>query len=359
MANSLVALQTQAPDVMGAYNQGAQAAQGRQLNSLRIQGAQQELQNAPEDRRRKQAMEMFNLIGSVGLGAMGGKMDGQVDPAKWAEGLDYLDKVIPGLGAGQYKDHPEMAGVAAQASITAAQRIQLAKSDRDYELAVAEFQHKLDSAPSGPKPYSPAGRVQADVNAGILTPEQAAQSTAPKKTPLSVTAQKEVFQADDSVQAGNTVIQQLNTALELSKKSYSGLGADTRGWITSQFGSEAGSNTEELKNLLTSQALENLKAVFGGMPTEGERKILLEIQGSVDKAPQVREEIYKRAISMAERRIEYNKTKAEKLRSGEYFGEGGSAASGQPSPAAAQGEQTVIDGVTYEKDENGDWFEVQ
>jgi hypothetical protein len=90
-------------------------------------------------------------------------------------------------------------------------------------------------------------------------------------------------------------------------------------------------NTQELKNLVTSQALDQLKATFGAMPTEGERKILLEIQGSVTQSREVRKRIFERAKAAVERRVKYNQSKAEGLRSGEYFQEGYGAPAAGPS----------------------------
>jgi hypothetical protein len=62
-----------------------------------------------------------------------------------------------------------------------------------------------------------------------------------------------------------------------------------------------------------------MKSIFGGNPTEGERRILLDIQGSSSKPPKVREEIFKRAEEAINRRIKFNKEKAESLRGGTYF----------------------------------------
>ena len=89
----------------------------------------------------------------------------------------------------------------------------------------------------------------------------------------------------------------------------------------SQIGGEAGIATEQLNNVIMSQALDQLKATFGAAPTEGERKILLEIQGSIDKAPEVRAALFDRAKQMAQRRIAFNQAKADALRSGQYFTE--------------------------------------
>jgi hypothetical protein len=66
------------------------------------------------------------------------------------------------------------------------------------------------------------------------------------------------------------------------------------------------------------------------MPTEGERKILLEVQGSVGKAPEVRKAIYERAKVAATRRVKFNQDKAEALRGGEYFTPGHTPAAAPP-----------------------------
>lgn len=151
-----------------------------------------------------------------------------------------------------------------------------------------------------------------------------------RDNPMNSTIQKELFEADEAVQAGQAVLSGLDRALELNPQAYDGPFADQRSYGASLFGDQGGIATQELKNVVTAQALESLKAVFGGMPTEGERKILLEIQGSVDQPKPVREAIYKRARAAAERRIAENARKAAALRSGQYF-EGGYSAQTQPA----------------------------
>jgi hypothetical protein len=179
-------------------------------------------------------------------------------------------------------------------------------------------------------PMSAAGKVQHDINAGLLTPEQAAQANAPKKTGLGATAQKELFEADESAMAGENVINSLDQAIALNDKAYYGPAAKTRGEVMSWFGSEGGEATSNVTNIVTGQALDQLKATFGAMPTEGERKILLEIQGSVNQAPAVRAEIWKRAKALAQRRIEFNRNKAKGLRDGTYFGPDAAVSGPQP-----------------------------
>jgi hypothetical protein len=138
---------------------------------------------------------------------------------------------------------------------------------------------------------------------------------------LSATAQKELFEADDMVMAGENVQSAIDAALELNNKAYSGIGATERAVIRSNLPgqSEAADATVQMNNIILGQALESLKSTFGAAPTEGERRILVDLQASVDKTPQQREAILTRAKEMAAKRVMFNRKKADALRSGEYF----------------------------------------
>jgi hypothetical protein len=140
---------------------------------------------------------------------------------------------------------------------------------------------------------------------------------------MSVTAQKELFEADETTQSASNVLGLLGKAKELNKSAMSGPYAAGRAkaisWLPGE--SPVSDTTIDLDNIMTGQALESLKLIFGGMPTEGERKILLDMQASVDKTPAQREAILNRATELAQRRLEFNKSKAESLRSGSYFKE--------------------------------------
>jgi hypothetical protein len=155
---------------------------------------------------------------------------------------------------------------------------------------------------------------------------------------LTVTDKNAILEADEAVNANRSTIGQLRSAIDLSKKAFSGPLASQRGYVASLMGSEAGIATENLTNTVTGQALENLKATFGGAPTEGERKILLDVQGAASQAPEVREEIYRRAIAAAERRMKFNEDRASQLRGGTYYKtpQAGSA----PATAAPTGPAT-------------------
>jgi len=150
------------------------------------------------------------------------------------------------------------------------------------------------------------------------------EKTKPQKAAqLSPTAQKELFDADDIAQSAKNVQGILTSALSLNDKTYSGYGAKARAVARSNLPgtSEEADNTIQLDNMMTGQALESLKATFGGMPTEGERKILLDMQASADKTPAQRKDIITRAIAAAKKREKFASDRAKALRAGTYFGE--------------------------------------
>lgn len=326
MADNSIALQVDAPDFGNSFSRGAAQAQDRQINSMKMDMAQKE-------QGREDAMELMNLMGSIGLGSMGGDINGQADPAKWEQGLDYLDSLGVGLETQRYRGKPQLARMLVDASISAADRLKMARDDRDFALALQKFDQDLNQ-------QQEATDLRRE---GLDIQRQRLENTQNKKTPLSATAQKELFEADESIEAGTSVLSALDRALELNDKAYAGPMADARGWASSQFGSEGGVATQDLKNIVTTQALDNLKAVFGGMPTEGERKILLEIQGSVDQAPEVRKGIFERAKVLAEKRIAFNRKKATALRSGDYFTGDFSDPASTEAPASPEGEKAVED----------------
>ena len=183
--------------------------------------------------------------------------------------------------------------------------------------------------------------------------------------PLTATDKKAILEADEMVLAAQNSITGLNKALELSKKAYSGPMAATRGSVASSvtpWATPQADATVELGQVTTQQALESLKATFGAAPTEGERKILLDMQGSANQSQAVREAIYKRAAEAAQRRLKFNQDRANELRGGTYYGaagakrQPGAAQPSQAAPAQPAGEQKHIGGKTYVKID-GQWYE--
>lgn len=156
--------------------------------------------------------------------------------------------------------------------------------------------------------------------------------------PLTATDKKAIMEADEGVLSANSAIDALRRAKELSKEAYFGPTAGARGYVTSLFGSKAGEATENLENEVTSNALGQLKAIFGGNPTEGERKIMLDMQGSTKKAPAVRDEIYNRAILAAQNRLQLNQARANELRGGTFYKQKTPEPSPGPKAEAGPGE---------------------
>ena len=159
------------------------------------------------------------------------------------------------------------------------------------------------------------------LNRGVQMRGQDVTQAAKRNAPMSVALQKELIESDDVKQASKNVVNTLKEALKLNKTAYSGYGAKGRAVLRSNLPGEsaAADATINIDNMMTGQALENLKVIFGGMPTEGERKILMEMQASADKTPAQRESIMNRAIAAAERRGEFASKKAKAIRGGEYL----------------------------------------
>ena len=162
--------------------------------------------------------------------------------------------------------------------------------------------------------------TKSKIGAATVNPDGSITTPAGKPVKLSATAEKELFEADDNIKATDSTIGLLKQAKELNDKAYSGYFAKSRAVARSNLPgeSEQANATIQLDNIMTTQALESLKATFGAAPTEGERKILLDIQASADKTPKQRAEIIDRAVKAAEKRMRFNVNKAKALRSGTY-----------------------------------------
>ena len=145
------------------------------------------------------------------------------------------------------------------------------------------------------------------------------------RSKLSPAAEKELFETEDGIQSGTNVMGAIDQALTFNDKAYDGAGALLRAKARSNVPdtpltrrSIEADATISMDNIITGQALESLKSTFGGTPTEGERKILVELQASVEKTKEQRKDILDRARKAAERRVEFNKRKAEAIRTGDY-----------------------------------------
>lgn len=170
---------------------------------------------------------------------------------------------------------------------------------------------------------------------------------------VDATTKKAIDEADDFVAQTRTAIGALQEATRLNKLAYDGAAAGTRATVMNNVpftggGTQSSQATTNLQNVITNQALQSLRATFGGNPTEGERKILLDVAGSVSQPAAVRQDIYNRAMAMAQQRLSINQQKAQALRSGQYYKPGGQpAAVDQPMNMAPQ-QPSVQPGQTYQ-----------
>ena len=129
----------------------------------------------------------------------------------------------------------------------------------------------------------------------------------------------ELKKADDAIQSGRNTLLTIAEMQQLNKTAFDKPTAGIRGTIaavTGIGGKQAGVDTGVLENKITGGALEQLRATFGGNPTEGERAILLKVQGSVNQVREIREQIFKDAAELVRRRIKYNQKYATAVRAG-------------------------------------------
>lgn len=194
-------------------------------------------------------------------------------------------------------------------------------------------------------------RVREAEQAGLKTDSPAYQSYVltgkmPREDqgPLTAVDKKAILEADEQVQANEAVINSLKSVVSgeegktLNDRAGYGSGATTQAWIarndpTGLFDDAKGEATTEFNNVVLGQALSSMKSIFGGNPTEGERAVLIDLQASVDKTPQERKKIIDRGIVLAERRLQFNKERANELRGGTFYKQEG----GIPAPAPQQG----------------------
>ncbi len=157
---------------------------------------------------------------------------------------------------------------------------------------------------------------------------------------LTATDKKAILEADENVGTNRAAIQAIDEAKRYNNDANAGwfansrahIGANLPDWAVPDFVSSPKSSQATLNfdNAVVGQALTQLKAIFGGNPTEGERKILLDLQGSSGKPAAVRAEILDRARRLADARLTLNEQRSTELRGGTYYKPGGGSAASNP-----------------------------
>ena len=216
------------------------------------------------------------------------------------------------------------------------------ESSRDRRVIAQEMIREYIA--SG-KPQSTAGKTATDMGLTPGTPEFTAKVE--ELTALEINRQTALINAQLASTAATTqragqmspteinlrtetenaltnidqAIRDVSEAYRLNPNSYAGGWLD-RGqrWLYEVAGSEDPRivNTRRIDNLLGSQALGSLRAIFGGNPTEGERAILLELQGIGSRSLEERRQIMLRLAEVLEDRKATAQVRLDRILSGGY-----------------------------------------
>ena len=128
MAINPIALQVDTPQIDGVGQFAAGAEAGMRFDAA----------------KKEQARKGLETIASIAIGSMGGKLDGQVNPEHFEQGLAMLEQ--QGINVDQFRGHPELAPVVARASLDTMEQLRLAADERDYDLRLREFGQRVSQA---------------------------------------------------------------------------------------------------------------------------------------------------------------------------------------------------------------------
>jgi len=180
---------------------------------------------------------------------------------------------------------------------------------------------------------------QAELTARLAREGRAEERT--RLSPAEITLREET---EDRLAGAVSARRALDAALALSPQAYAGPLAETRGRIAGVSGldPETAAATTQFGSIMTEQALSQLRAIFGGNPTEGERKILIDMQASPNMSRIEREALIRRAQEAVATREAAARTRLREVMSGNYARIQGAPAPGQPAGQGAQpGNQPV------------------
>lgn len=228
------------------------------------------------------------------------------------------------------KTRMEMAGSEVDALRSAA------RSGAADQRAIAE--KLIEQSLEAGKPLSPEGRAAIDAGYEYGTPEfyedvrrqidmkiqreNAAlegQLLAQQRMPPALINLK--TETEDKISSVTQAMADVKEAFELNPNSFSGSALDQLQYIPlATLGSDAPKvvNTRRIENLLGEQALGRLKTTFGAAPTEGERKILMDLQGIGAKTLEERAEIMLRLYDVLDQRRERELRRLQEITSGQY-----------------------------------------
>lgn len=228
-----------------------------------------------------------------------------------AQATQQFDEVLKGLQA-RGIDVSQYRGGGAAARMRMLQEMRRRKSEEQALLA------QMKAANERRKLMLQDGRLSLDQDRLELDREKLKQ---PEPSSLGSTEQKMIVEADDAAQKTESAISSIQTALSLNDKAFDGPYSREQAEMLAMTGlyKESSQATIRFDNLVQAQALQQLRAIFGGNPTEGERQILMQIQGSSSQPREVRKQILDEALALAKQRLATYRQRAQAIRSGEYF----------------------------------------
>jgi hypothetical protein len=243
-----------------------------------------------------------------------------------------------------------------------------------HGLSVAQLRQQRDQAaasrvPQGyePNPSAPGG--VRPLSGGPQDPAtlQRNQQIAASNREMSGTDKQAILESENALTAGKQAIESLKRAAELNENAFSGLGSSVPTAFNAAIpdaiapyigNKQRALDTLELNNLMKHQVLTNLKATFGGNPSNREGSILSEVEGGEGLPMATRRGIINRALATANDRLKMHEERLKQLRAGTYFEPEGSprtqstataavATSGKPS-AAVRFRQLTSGGASKE-----------
>lgn len=373
--NSLVALQGQTPQInpVGAY-------QNAKANAVSIKGEQQ-----------RQAMQGMEVFGSVALGALNGDINGQADPQRWEQGLDFLAQ--HGIDVEAYRGRPELARNMVNASMTTMQQLQNARSEQELELATERFERSIfesdrshglaqqqmafnQAQASRPEPMAPPRietrfneetgteeRVQWDAATGTWKPfggtERPDNSGAPSVTPAQAAVdrayadeyqqwrtggatdvEKQVGQLEDALSMLNRARGVDNEGNDLPEGAQGNVSGPGVGLIPDFLQSAINPDAVNTREMVEEVVQRNLRLILGAQFTEREGQRLIEraYNPRLDEAENARR---------VERLLQQIRSAANaKEQAARYFEANGTLAGWNGQPPTIQDFENAIDGNT-------------
>jgi hypothetical protein len=224
--------------------------------------------------------------------------------------------------------------------------------------------HLISQVPDATERYRPAPLVSAPPGhtLGRQTPEggfEAVHTTPATITPGDRAAIREADAFVSSAQEASGLIQR---ALALSPQAFEGPLAQTRAGV------QRHGPSLEYHNIVSQLMLTQLRTIFGGNPTEGEREVLAQVQGSIHQPRAVRERILQRALALVQQRERSARDQAAAIRAGTYYQPQPGTPPPQTPPGTpppqtppgtsppAEGTRRTLNGRSYIF-RNGGWFQ--